>query len=466
MSISPTEFKDYSQYILSLERPLYDLVKEETDLRLKYLIQVVNHPVECLRVISYPPFSSNGSFSAPSFDYRVNCITYQTFLNVTSETIRTKCEKGINFGRFKKPINEKNIWNTMKGYWFGVVPVLIGEYLWVPLLKDITQFFDSVADTWINHNSRFDKPTMLCFLHKKFLTCLLEVKCKLTSFSNPSGSLIQYACWKQKPFQQVITAHFDHHNSYKFSQWGATQKRKGPKSMSIRHIVSKCIKMHAQTEYKIYIRSIGIDEDYKEFEASAIDSTTLFYSTNHTNNNAWIAQTNPPLQNAPPVMILPQIPRSKSHYHDTYTANHVTTGHTTNTNNNNKAMHPIPVQPMHYEPYYNEYNNHNQPANHWYTSHDHNPNTYYNHSHNYNYTHAHSMPVAHNNMMNHYCNSNSCMDCCRNTSYNTQYPESQSANTQCCFSTNPNHNPTALNGNIQQNNPCASSSFSNINAKY
>eukprot|EP01083_Nonionella_stella_P190297 704790_1 len=92
----------YQTHIQTLKRPLYAFVKEETDLRLKYFVLIANHPVQSLRAIL-------NLHSVPLDQYDMNSEIYQNFLSIAYEMIENKCNRGINFGRFKKEVNEKNV---------------------------------------------------------------------------------------------------------------------------------------------------------------------------------------------------------------------------------------------------------------------------------------------------------------------------------------------------------------------
>eukprot|EP01083_Nonionella_stella_P190296 704789_1 len=262
----------YQTHIQTLKRPLYAFVKEETDLRLKYFVLIANHPVQSLRAIL-------NLHSVPLDQYDMNSEIYQNFLSIAYEMIENKCNRGINFGRFKKEVNEKNVWNTLKGYWFHAVPAIITQYLWIPLLRDIALFYYRLADHWSTKQSQLDGLTLQKYLHKKFMASLLEVKCKINKHSNSAGAVIQNACWKQESFQQIICSHFDDNSGYTFAKWmdnptDDTQK----KAMRVQQIVSKYIKMHAQFECKRLIRSIGINTQYTEYKVAQtdLDRVSLF----------------------------------------------------------------------------------------------------------------------------------------------------------------------------------------------
>eukprot|EP01084_Bolivina_argentea_P264261 447592_1 len=278
---------EHSQYILGLQQPLYSLVKTETDVRLRYLVLVANHPVASLHTMLDPDRTS----AVPFYEYKINTDIYNNFLRIVYARIQNKCEKGINFDRFKKQVNEKTIWNALKGYWFHEAPTVITHHLWGPLLQDITQFYYHLACHWSQHQSRFSGLTVQKYLLKRFLSCLLEVKCKLNKYSNSGGTIIQAACWKQERLQRLINSDFDFNNGYNFELWmnlskGSSvnplqeQKNEPKKSMSIQEIVSKYIKVYAQYEYQRFIGSLGIYEIYSEYSASAVDvhSVCLFYN--------------------------------------------------------------------------------------------------------------------------------------------------------------------------------------------
>eukprot|EP01083_Nonionella_stella_P032042 87704_1 len=293
----------YQTHIQALQRPLYEFVKDETDLRLKYLVLIVDHPVDCLCTILNTQVMPR---AIQLHHYNINRDIYQKFLSVAFQIIQNKCERGINFGRFKKEVNEKTIWNTLKGYWFHEVPTIITQYLWIPLLRDIAQFYFRLAGDWSTQQSTFDGFTLQKYLHKKFLPCLLEVKCKINKHSTSSGSVIQSACWKQESFQQIICSHFDDDSGYTFTAWmnhanDGTQK----KSMRVQQIVSKFIKMHAQFECKRFLRSIGINTKYTEhivtatalgrvslFGSNRVENTTPYVDTAPTTNHRWSESKN------------------------------------------------------------------------------------------------------------------------------------------------------------------------------
>eukprot|EP01083_Nonionella_stella_P046116 123497_1 len=261
--MSVIEYESQCQtYIRRLQTPLYKLVKEETDLRLKHLVLVTNHCTEGLRVLLGSSTAVN-ALDPRHTNYTINSRIYRNFLSTASEAIKQKCEKGINFARFKKDITDRSIWNALKGYWFHSVPQLITAHLWIPLLKEISDLYHGIGSKFSNENVA---ETMVQYLHKKFLTCLLGVRCQLNQHSNPSGSLIQASCWKFKSFQDAITASFDQSNSYTFTKWMDTKT--GGKNMRISQIVSKCIKKHAEDEYQTFVQSIGITELYTEFKVN------------------------------------------------------------------------------------------------------------------------------------------------------------------------------------------------------
>eukprot|EP01083_Nonionella_stella_P298089 1012056_1 len=271
--MSVIEYESQCQtYIRRLQTPLYKLVKEETDLRLKHLVLVTNHCTECLRVL----LGSNTTINCldPRYtNYTVNHRIYQNFLSIAFEVIKQKCEKGINFARFKKDITDRSIWNALKGYWFHNVPQLITVHLWIPLLKQISKLYRNIGSNFSNQNV---SEIVVKYLHKKFVSCLLQVRCQLNQHSNPSGSLIQASCWKFKSFQDAITSSFDDSNSYTFGKW-MNAKSEG-KNMRIPQVVSKCIKKHADVEYQTFIQSIGITARNTEFKVNKamIDSVVMF----------------------------------------------------------------------------------------------------------------------------------------------------------------------------------------------
>eukprot|EP01084_Bolivina_argentea_P194573 333863_1 len=201
-------------YTLQLQQKLFNLAKNAIDKKLNSLTAVTNQSIRSLH-------GDINSQSDNEYQYKIANSIYQKYLSIVFNVIKTKCDKRINWARFRRKIDEKTVWSALKGYLFHNTPTVMIEYLWIPLLKDIDDFYKKIATNWSgdSNGNVLNDVQMQQYLRKKFLKELLGFKLQISQYSNPSGPIIQHVCWTIETFQQFINAHFDNSKSYKFAEW-------------------------------------------------------------------------------------------------------------------------------------------------------------------------------------------------------------------------------------------------------
>jgi len=261
---------DYERIMDGLEERLKEWVMEETEIRLKTLVLVVS---DCAR--QWIKVQGHKALNESFIEYKIPRSVYEDFKQRASSSLHQKCEKGINFGRVTREMEEKEVWDSHKMWWFHRAPKEMSQSLWKPLLEDIADHFAQIArrcaddDNWTWNEHQITK-----FLALKFLKSALEVKCQVDPSSDPGGPLIQWAAWKIESMQQLIHRRFDDSYSDQWDSW-LRQTGSSGKKLRINDIIQRFVRRHAQDRFAEFCEEQHIQCDQTQFRVESIKEMTL-----------------------------------------------------------------------------------------------------------------------------------------------------------------------------------------------
>ncbi len=86
--------------------------------------------------------------------YQIPQKIYTDYKNHVYSVLKKKCEKGVNFGRVKNPMNKSKIWGLFKGYWFHNAPKEMTNTLWIYVLKAIAKYYEHIGISYKCNNAR------------------------------------------------------------------------------------------------------------------------------------------------------------------------------------------------------------------------------------------------------------------------------------------------------------------------
>eukprot|EP00484_Ammonia_sp_Unknown_P017991 CAMPEP_0197024614 /NCGR_PEP_ID=MMETSP1384-20130603/5127_1 /TAXON_ID=29189 /ORGANISM="Ammonia sp." /LENGTH=650 /DNA_ID=CAMNT_0042453025 /DNA_START=28 /DNA_END=1980 /DNA_ORIENTATION=- len=291
MAVSTAEQRlcpDFGSIMEGMEDKMKHLVTTATSKRLKIVIMAVQDAAEKLAIL----LDASDEDDARLIEgYLVPRKLYDAFTDHIYAVIRKKCEKRINFGRVKKEMNRSQIWGLFKGYLFHNAPKEFSSSLWVPLLQDIHVYFRRIAIRYGGNNCKnYDQSVIERVLNTAFMKNIFEVKCQINSQSNPSGPVIQHACWKLSGLQRVLHQYFDKTYAAHWKDWLDT--RMNGKKMRITSIIQQMVKPHAQKQWKNVCAMNDIDLELTEFSINMKDVQSMDLNQYLRDDEAYVLDMN------------------------------------------------------------------------------------------------------------------------------------------------------------------------------
>ncbi len=102
--------------------------------------------------------------------YKIPQNLYHSYKEHVYSVVKRKCNKGVNFGRVKRRMDQTKVWGLFKGYWFHNAPKEMTKTLWTPLFKDIAKYFNNIGEVYSENNIRnWTVSQIISFL--KLLVC-------------------------------------------------------------------------------------------------------------------------------------------------------------------------------------------------------------------------------------------------------------------------------------------------------
>eukprot|EP00483_Globobulimina_turgida_P007916 UN07932 len=154
----------FDTYMKGMQQDLQTLVMIPTQKRLKIIIMATKDSLEKLLTLFE---LNNGDFKY----YKIPQNLYDSYKEHVYSLLKRKCNKGVNFGRVKRRMDQAKVWGLFKGYWFHNAPKEMTKQLWTSLLKDIAKYFDNIGKVYSSNNIRnWSGSQIISFL--KLMVCI------------------------------------------------------------------------------------------------------------------------------------------------------------------------------------------------------------------------------------------------------------------------------------------------------